>query len=90
MIAYAILILLHRYKDAIVASERANGLLHVIQALSQDLCLLVFVFSLDLSRHCGKKAAGFFTNGEPTATDYQKAPDKGFLLSTGVFCLVDN
>lgn len=26
-----------RYRDAIVASERANGLLHVIQALSQDL-----------------------------------------------------
>lgn len=25
------------YKDAIIASERANGLLHVIQALSQDL-----------------------------------------------------
>ncbi|CAD7959820.1 unnamed protein product [Amoebophrya sp. A25] len=25
------------YRDAIVASERANGLLHVIQALSQDL-----------------------------------------------------
>jgi hypothetical protein len=50
----------------------------------QDLCLLVFVSSLDLSRHCGKKAAGFFTNGEPTATDYQKAPNKGFLLSTGV------
>ena len=33
-----------------------------------------------LSRHCGKKAHSFFTNGEPTATDYKKAPDKGFFI----------